>query len=261
MSRKGQSGFRPQRPVAVFALDFAQGARTGRHAHPFGQLVHAESGVMRVTSARGTWIVPPQRAVWIPMATDHEVTMVTSVRMRTVYVVREALPQAPSTSRVVAVSPLLRELILEALRLPRPYPLGGAEERLFAVLLDCIRCEDALPLHLPMPSSAHTSAVASRLHLEPGDTRTLAAWAKVTGWSSRTMARAFRDETGLTFGAWRAQLRLLRALELLAQGKSVTQVAMSLGYDSVSAFVHRFRRHLGKTPARYFEDARIEPGR
>jgi AraC-like DNA-binding protein len=242
--------------VAVFALDFVQGARTGSHAHPFGQLVHAESGVMRVTSTRGTWIVPPQRAVWIPMATEHEVTMVTSVRMRTVYVVREALPHAPATSCVVAVSPLLRELILAALRLPRPYPLGGAEQRLFAVLLDCMRFQDVLPLHLPMPGSVHTLAVAQALQKDPADPRTLGGWAKFTGWSSRTLARSFRDETGLTFGAWRAQLRLLRALELLAQGESVTQVAMSLGYDSMSAFVNRFRRHLGTTPARYFEGPR-----
>lgn len=252
MSRKGQPGFRPQRPVAVFGLDLTQGSRTGQHAHPFGQLVHAESGVMRVTSANGTWIVPPQRAVWIPMATEHEVTMVTSVRMRTVYVVREVLPHAPATSCVVAVSPLLRELILEALRLPRPYPLGGAEERLFQVLLDSMRFVDVLPLHLPMPSSAHTLAMASALQEDPSDSRTLGDWSVVTGWSSRTLARAFRDETGLTFGAWRAQLRLLRALELLALGKSVTKVAMSLGYDSVSAFVNRFKRHLGMTPARYF---------
>lgn len=252
MSRKGQSGFRPQRPVAVFALDFAQGARTGHHDHPFGQLVHAESGVMRVVSARGTWIVPPQRAVWIPMGIDHEVVMVTSVKMRTVYVVREALPEAPTESCVVAVSPLLRELILEALRLPRPYPLGGAEERLFQVLLDALRFRDVLPLHLPAPTSPHSGAIAEALHDDPADGRTLAGWAKATGWSSRTLARAFRDETGLTFGAWRAQLRLLRALELLGMGKSVTNVAMSLGYDSVSAFVSRFRRHLGTTPARYF---------
>ncbi|HEX5052872.1 MAG TPA: helix-turn-helix transcriptional regulator [Planctomycetota bacterium] len=252
MSRSGQPTCQPRRPVAVFALDFDRGASTGRHAHPFGQLVHAASGVMRVTSAAGTWIVPPQRAVWVPESIEHDVTMVTAVRMATVYVVGSALPRAPTTSCVVEVSPLLRELILEALQLPRPYPLGGAEERLIAVLLDAMQFRDVLPLHLPMPSEPHTLAIATGLQRDPADSRTLAAWAKATGWSSRTLARAFRDETGLTFGAWRAQLRLLRALELLAQRKSVTDVALSLGYDSTSAFVNRFRRHLGKTPARYF---------
>jgi len=242
----------PQRPVAVFALDFGQGTSTGSHSHPFGQLVHAVEGVMRVVTGRGTWVVPPGRAVWIPPALDHEVQMATSVAMRTVYVVTEALPGAPEAPCVVEVTPLLRELILEALRRPRPYPLGGADERLFRVLLDCISFRVELPLHLPSPTSTHLKALASRLRSDPADQRSIAAWAKVTGTSSRTFARGFRRETGLSFGSWRAQLRLLRALELLARGSPVTEVALALGYESTSAFIQTFRRHLGTTPARYF---------
>lgn len=253
MSRTGQRRF-PQRPVAVFALDFAQGASTGTHAHPFGQLVHAAEGVMRVRTQRGAWIVPPGRAVWIPEALEHEVQMVTSVAMRTVYVTHEALPEAPRESCVVNVTPLLCELILEALRRPRPYALGGADERLFRVLLDCVSFRDVVPLHLPSPKSVHLVALAARLQRDPADTRTLAAWAKATGTSARTLARSFRRETGLSFGAWRAQMRLMRALELLALHRSVTEVALALGYESTSAFIHAFRRHLGTTPARYFAE-------
>lgn len=253
MSRKGQNGRAPQRPVAVFALDFAQGASTGMHAHPFGQLVHAAAGVMRVTTRRGAWVVPPRRAVWVPAELEHEVEMVTSVAMRTVYVVREALPAAPAESCVVEVSALLAELILRALELPRPYPLGGPEERLFRVLLDQVSFQPVIPLHLPMPKSPGPARIAARLQRDPSDGRTLSAWAGASGGSARTLARSFRRETGLSFGAWRAQLRLLRALELLALEHSVTHVALALGYDSTSAFITTFRRHLGTTPARYFE--------
>jgi AraC-like DNA-binding protein/quercetin dioxygenase-like cupin family protein len=253
MSRTGQRRF-PQRPVAVFALDFAQGASTGVHAHPFGQLVHAAEGVMRVVTQRGAWVVPPGRAVWIPPELEHEVQMVTSVAMRTVYAVREALPGGPRKPCVVEVTPLLRELILEALRRPRPYPLGGADERLFQVLLENVSFRDVVPLYLPAPKSTHLVALAARLQRDPGDKRTLAAWAKATATSARTLARSFRRETGLSFGAWRAQLRLMRALELLAQRRSVTEVALALRYESTSAFIHAFRRHLGTTPARYFAE-------
>ncbi len=247
----------PQRPVAVFALDFAQGATTGRHAHPFGQLVHAARGVMRVTADRGTWIVPPLRAVWVPPRLEHEVVMVTSVAMRTVYIVPEALPHAPVSSCVVSVSPLLRELILEALRLPRPYPLGGSEERLFRVLLDRIAFGDVVPLHLPMPPDGLARDVADALRADPSDGRTLAEWAAAVGASARTLAREFSRTTSQSFGAWRAQLRLMKALELLAQRRSVTDVALSLGYDGPSAFIHAFRRHLGTTPSRYFESEEL----
>ena len=238
--------------MAVFALDFAQGASTGLHAHPFGQLVHAAAGVMRVVTADGTFVVPPGRAVWIPPALEHEVWMVSSVAMRTVYVVPEALPAAPSTAAVVEVTPLLGELILEALRRPRPYPLGGADERLFRVLLDNVSFQSVVPLHLPSPTSVHLVALATRLQRDPADKRTLAEWAETTGQSARTLARTFRRETGLSFGAWRAQLRLMRALELLARKRSVTEVAHALRYESTSAFIQAFRRHLGTTPAKYF---------
>lgn len=242
--------------MAVFALDFSQGATTGTHAHPFGQLVHAAEGVMRVLTGRGAWVVPPGRAVWIPPGLEHEVQMVTAVAMRTVYAVSEALPAAPRAARVVNVTPLLRELILEALRRPRPYPLGGGDERLFQVLLDSVSFRDVVPLHLPSPKSVHLAALAARLERDPADRRTLAQWARATGTSARTLARSFRRETGLSFGAWRAQLRLMRALELLARRRSVTDVASALGYESTSAFIHAFRRHLGTTPARYFADSR-----
>lgn len=242
----------PQRPVTVMAFDFPQGASTGVHQHPFAQLVHAASGVMRVITARGSWVVPPQRAVWIPTALEHDVHMVTRVEMRTVYVADGELAREPYTSCVVPVSPLLRELILAALQVPRPWPLGGAEERLFRLLLDHISFHDVVPLHLPLPADPGLMAIARALDADPADRRTLAAWAKQQGVSARTLARNFRRETGLSFGAWRAQLRLMRALELLAQRRPVTDVALDLGYDSTSAFINRFRRHLGTTPARYF---------
>ena len=101
-------------------------------------------------------------------------------------------------------------------------------------------------------SSTHLKAIVSRLLSDPTDRRPLGAWAKSAGTSSRTLARAFRNETGLSFGAWRRQLTLMRALELLARGKSVTEVALALRYESTSAFIQTFRRHLGTTPARYF---------
>ena len=255
MPRNGHDRPRPpQRPAAVFALDFARGATTGRHSHPFGQLVHAASGVLRVVAARGAWIIPPGRAVWIPADVEHEVEMVTAVQMRTLYVVPAALPHAPASPQVLAVSPLLRELLLEALRRPRPYPLGGADERLFQVLLDAIEFRPIVPLHLPLPSSAAARAVAGMLEREPSDRRTLAALTRGLAVSAKTVARAFVRETKLPFSAWRTQLRLGRAIAQLALGRSVASVAAASGYESASAFIATFRRHLGKTPARWFAE-------
>ena len=76
--------------------------------------------------------------------------------------------------------------------------------------------------------------------------------ARGAGASTRTIERLFRDETGLSFGAWRQRARLARALQLLADDATVTQAAIAVGYESVSAFVAAFRRTVGITPGQYF---------
>jgi AraC-like DNA-binding protein len=181
--------------------------------------------------------------------------------MRSVYLDPAMIGSRPGTSRVLQVSPLLRELILAAARIPLPYPAGGPEERLFRVLADNINLDAADPLHLPSPVDARLVRIVRALEDEPSDGRSLAEWGTVVGASGRTLARLFHAETALSFGAWRQQFRLLRALELLAMGAPVTETALALGYESTSAFIAMFRRQLGATPARYFADEQRHPSR
>lgn len=241
------------RPAVGMAFDYESGLRLPRHRHGRAQLVYASSGVMTVTTDEGTWVVPPERAVWVPAETDHEIEMSGRVTMRTVYLAPDAVPDLPEQCLVVTVSTLLRELILRCVAMPQPYPLGGPEERLVAVLVDEIETTPIAPLHLPLPRDSRLATVVDALRADASDRRRLGDWAREAGASSRTLARLFHRETGMAFGAWRQQLRLLRALERLAAGESVTGVALALGYESTSAFIAMFRRNLGETPGRYFE--------
>jgi quercetin dioxygenase-like cupin family protein len=70
------------------AKDFTDGFRIEPHSHLRAQLSWALSGVMTVTASRGTWVVPPNRALWIPAGTEHEVRMSGAVAMRAIYVDR-----------------------------------------------------------------------------------------------------------------------------------------------------------------------------
>ena len=241
------------RPVVGMRTGFADQTRLPSHRHAKAQLVHASSGVMTVTTDVGTWVVPPQRAVWVPEATDHAIRMSGQVTMRTIYLEPGVARQMPNHCCVVTVTPLLRELVWRASSMEPLYPLGGREERLMEVLVDELQAAQTTPLHLPTPSDPRLRRVTNALLADPADKRGLAAWARTAGASPRTLDRLFRRHTGMTFGAWRQQLRLLRALEQLASGEAVTSVALSLGYDSLSAFITMFRRNLGETPGRYFE--------
>jgi AraC-like DNA-binding protein len=75
----------------------------------------------------------------------------------------------------------------------------------------------------------------------------------MAGASKRTIERIFKDDLGMTFAQWRQQLRLMRAMVLLAEGTKVTHAALESGYSTPSAFISMFRRSMGTTPTMYFK--------
>jgi AraC-like DNA-binding protein len=247
------------RPVFALGVTYADGQRIPLHRHRTAQLIAAASGVMTVTTPDGRFVVPPQRGVWVPPLTEHRIRMTGDVAMRTVYIARPLSAKLPNACCVVQVTPLLRELILRAVSFRRHYRKTGPEARIAALIVDELKSARVAPLHLPLPADARAQRLTRALQADPGDQRSLAALAETSGASPRTLARIFRRETGMSFGAWRQQLRLLRALERLAAGDAVTTVALDLGYESPSAFIAMFRRALGMSPGRYFSDRMNTP--
>lgn len=239
-------------PVVAYRRDLADGEVIPPHRHRRAQLCYASEGVMTVTTPDGAFVVPPQRAVWLPGGTEHRIDARGRVAMRTLYVGLDAAPDLPREVCVLHVTPLLRELVLAAVDMPQSFAPNGPEHRLMSVIFDQIRALPVAPLALPTPKDRRVRRVADALLADPADGRSLEEWARVVGASARTLARLFRRETAMSFRVWRQQLRLLRAMEMLAAGQSVTTVALDLGYDSPSAFTAMFRRTLGTTPKRYF---------
>lgn len=240
------------RATVAMDVDYPDGATTGRHAHPRAQLLHAIEGVMTVRSEQGTWIVPPNRALWLIAGKEHEVRMSGTVRIRTVFIDTAAIDHLPKQSGVVAVSPLLRELIVAAVTIPLDYPDHGRDARLMHLLVDEIREADVLPLHLPTPDEPRVRRICDTLLGEPANSWTADQWARQLGVTARTVHRLFVRETGMTFAQWRDQARLLFALQRLAQGERIIEVAFDCGYASQSAFTAMFRRHFGKPPSEFY---------
>jgi len=240
------------RPIVAMAKEFPPGHLIPLHQHARSQLLYASSGVMTVTTNKGIWVVPPLRAVWIPALTRHQISVSGHLSMRTLYINPNSEPGAPKGCCVVAVTPLLKELILHAVKLQRLYPLGGPEERIMMVILDQFRHLSITPLELPIPEDSRLKRIYDSLFMNPADKRTLEKWGKMVGATGRTLARRFRSETGMSFGQWRQQIRILEALRRLGMNEAVTTVAIDLGYDSPSAFISMFKKALGKTPGQYF---------
>ena len=239
------------RAAFVLAESYAPTAGSW-HSHRRAQLVHAAEGVLTVTTEGGRWIAPPQRAVWVPGGMRHRVSSARAFRLVTLYV-KPALVSLYDACAVVAIDGLVASLLEVAAEYGPAYPKAGAEARLVQVLLDRLPALAVAPLlHLPRPTSPELDRVARAIGQDPGDRKTLEEWARVIGLGPKTAARRFVAETGLTFGRWRQQCRLLAAIERLAAGSQVTRVAFEVGYDDVSSFIAAFKSATGTTPARYF---------
>jgi AraC-like DNA-binding protein len=239
------------RPVVALARDLPPSHEIDWHSHPRFQLVYAAHGVMTVDTRDATWVVPPQRAVWMPPQVEHRLTAKGVVQLRNLYVRPDAASQMPRTCEVLEVTPLLRELIVRATELPLEYDLRGRPGRLMRLLLDELSGLVRLPYHLPMPKAAPLAAICRRLLDAPDDAATLEEIARAGALSGRTLARHFRRHTGMSFAEWRRRARLLRALGWIAEGRPILEVAMELGYESPSAFSAMFRRELGASPSSF----------
>jgi len=240
------------RAMAAMEVNYPDGASTGIHAHPRGQLLYAIEGVMIVRSAIGSWVVPPNRALWLAAQLEHEVKMSGEVKIRTVFIDAEAVRRVPEKSCVIEVSPLLRELIVAAVQIPLDYQEGGRDDRLMRLLVDEVRESDVLPLHLPVPRDARIRMICERLGDQPADASTVEQWAQRLKVATKTIHRLFAKETGMSFAQWRQQARLLFALRRIASGKRIIDVAYDCGYASQSAFTAMFRKHFGIPPSAFY---------
>ena len=260
MSPTGQALIRlvetAPRPLVGFAEDYPAGMRKGRHAHPRAQLLYAVSGAMRIETAEAAYLVPPSMALFLPAGVPHAVRMDGPVAMRALFLREDAATRIGMEAAVIAVSPLLREVILAACAEPLDWALGGRGHHLAELALDEIARAAAVRLRLPMPQDDRLRrAVALLLARPDGAARSLEDLAAAAGASSRTLARLFRAETGLSFRQWRQQARMAEAMGALTAGASPARAAFLAGYASQPAFGAAFRGLFGMTPgqARMFQ--------
>ncbi len=255
-SRKGRRLPLPAGPeTAVYckARDYAAGTLIPLHHHPDRhQLVYAETGVMVVRAGMGRWVVPSTRAIWMPAGTGHQVHCIGQVQMRSLYVAPASMHGPPAGASAVSITPLLAALIRAAASVQQPYVADSRDGRLMRLILDEMQTLPVLPLHLPEPADARLRVIGKQLQRQPGDDSTLQDWASRLQVDVKTIQRLCARELGMTFGQWRQQARLLRALEQLASGEKVIDVALALGYESPSAFATMFKRRFGQTPSQFF---------
>ncbi|MFK7769023.1 MAG: helix-turn-helix domain-containing protein [Mariniblastus sp.] len=238
-----------QTKIRSLTAKFSQGHQVDWHSHDWMQLVFATSGVMHVQTERSTWIVPPQRAVWIPAELSHKIVMYGAVMMRTLYLPPRMRVVSSKRCVAVNVSNLMRELIVHICKLGIVEPSCVENRSLIQLLICQAKKMESEPLMLPMPSDPRAIAAANSMLADPA--QSLSEVAKESNVSLRTLQRFFTEQTQTPLGRWRRQAGLLSAVRLLEEGRTVTEISNALGFESLSAFIFSFRKFFGVTPSKY----------
>jgi AraC-like DNA-binding protein/mannose-6-phosphate isomerase-like protein (cupin superfamily) len=241
--------------VHMIANRYRKGVRLDTHLHREAQLVYAAEGTMQVTTPKGRWLVPPDRAVWVPALLEHSIDVLADIEMRTLYfdltwLARQEHRDNLHAEYVVRVSRLLHEAIL-ALFDGRNNP-ERAEILIRLVLLELHEAEDSATF-IPLPHEPRCRRAADIVLADPTGSHEIETLARSVGTSARTLSRLFASETQLSFKSWCQRARIAAAIQKLSTeaNVSVKQVASDLGYASVPAFSHAFRQVTGRTPTEF----------
>ncbi|WCE07280.1 helix-turn-helix transcriptional regulator [Pseudomonas sp. JBR1] len=239
-------------PLVSQLNTFVHGQVWPPHVHDQAHLMYTVNGVLEVTTHEGVWYVPPKQAIWIPPRIEHQARANGEATLQVVVIeLPSSLPCPQSATRMVLISPLLRELLRCLRRGGASYgeaELGGHVRAL--MLAELVFLEETA-LHLPALADRRLQTIQTSLHADPANDTALETWAQQLHLCSRSLARLFLKETGTSFSTWRQHTRLMLALPRLAAGEPVTRVALDLGYASPSAFTRMFRRVLGVSPSEY----------
>lgn len=253
-SRSMATGQLAAAPLVSKFGTFEHGQVWPPHAHDQAHLMYTVKGVLEVTTHEGVWYVPPKQAIWIPPRIEHQARANGEATLQVVIIeLPSGLPCPQAATRMVLISPLLRELLRCLRRGDASYGEAQLSGHVRALMLAELVFLEETALHLPALADRRLQTIQTTLHADPANDTALATWAQQLHLCSRSLARLFLKETGTSFSTWRQHTRLMLALPRLASGEPVTRVALDLGYASPSAFTRMFRRVLGVSPSEYLD--------
>lgn len=238
------------RPIVPRSQNLAARQIFPRHSHPWNQFVYATAGTLMVTAADTWHVITPEQGIWLPTGVEHTTGALSGAEFRNLYVADRPGLAMPRQCTVLAVTPLLRALIVELEAVSRQEDETYLDQ-LTALIFAQLERQPVQHFHLPWPASPLLQRLCEALYAQPADNRSAEDWGRELGASARTLARRFAREVGISLREWRHRLRLFLALEWLCAGRPITGIALDLGYANPAAFAYMFRQALGCSPTEW----------
>jgi AraC-like DNA-binding protein len=225
------------------------------HTHDLHQLLYAFEGVVEVETDGSHHLLPPQQAAWIPAGLPHQTTL-RKVRTVAVFFEPSMVHGHDDRVRVLSAAAPAREMIVYAARWRIDRPVSDPTADAFFEALALLTAEwldtAETPLRLPTSNVRLVDAVMryTQEHLADVDERSVCT---AVGLSERSLRRAFRANTGISWQEYRTTSRVLRAMAMLAAepDRSVLDAATAVGFDSLSGFTRAFVRLTSERPSDY----------
>jgi len=221
------------------------------HSHPWSQLAYSCKGIMHIETDAGTFIIPPEQALWIPPNMDHQHFCKNKVSYRSLHIDATLSEVLGNQVKPLTIDPLLKYLILEMSSWSKDYIQTEQTKRLAHVLIDRLAIAPSNELYMPTITDKRLLPIIETLNQEPANKLTIEEWAHKVGASSRTLNRLFNKNYGMGFSRWKQKLRVLKSLELLIIDVPLAEIAFELGYESTSAFITGFKKQLDCSPKKY----------
>ncbi|WKG03416.1 helix-turn-helix domain-containing protein [Mycolicibacterium sp. HK-90] len=238
------------------------GLITGWHSHEVHQIEYALHGVVEVETDAAHYLLPPQQAAWIPAGLQHQAVMNPDVKTVAVMFDTQLIADPGDRARIIAVSPLIREMMIYGLRWPIDRAHGDdTSDAFFRTLANLVA--DALDHEAPLslPTTEHPIVAAALAYTkEHLASVTAEDVSREVAVSDRTLRRLFAETIGISWRTYLLHARMLRAMALLAgPDQSVQATATAVGFENLSSFTRCFTQFCGQTPSAYRSRAREEP--
>ena len=221
------------------------------HSHPRGQLIYATTGVMNVVVGNHIWVVNPLQGLWLPGNVEHQVTFQKDVSYYSVFIDPSVMEGLPLKSFSFDIPMFLKQLVFKIISFGTEGNLTASQNRIIGVFLDELALIQPSATFLPTTNHERLQKVVDLLMNDVASKNTIDYYAEISFMSTRTLSRLFIKELGMNFSDWRTRLKLLEAIKRLGEKQSIKEIAFNLGYETTSAFIYMFKKHLGKTPSNY----------
>lgn len=222
------------------------------HAHSWGEFVYSYNGVVQVMVEEERYLVPPQYGIWIPPYREHVGLSRREVLQSSLYVSNELCRPLPDTPQALLVSPFMRSVLDHARESSGDFS-SEKHLRILRVLLDELAETPSAGTFLPASDDAVLGKILHHLEKHPEDNRSVAELAREVGITERTLARKCGRDLSMPLTEWRNRMRVVKAIAMIEEGKTVEAIAQEFGYSSASAFIAMFKKLTEATPAKYRE--------